>query len=73
MPLLNVKPSVLWKTISNLSYTVKSHIHYKVGDGKKISMWYDKWCSLGPLNQIITQRDIYDARLSNEMCISDTI
>ncbi|GJX02213.1 hypothetical protein Tco_0186126 [Tanacetum coccineum] len=45
---------------------VKKHVFDKIGNGKSVSAWYDKWCVEGPLGDFITTRDLYDARLSNK-------
>lgn len=42
------------------------HIGYKIGNGKSISAWYDRWCNEGPLSEFITAGDIYNARFSND-------
>ena len=36
-------------------------------------MCYDKWCEIGPLNQIISRRDIYDARFDSKASVSDIL
>ncbi|GKE48208.1 hypothetical protein Tco_1479466, partial [Tanacetum coccineum] len=43
---------------------VRYHSIYQVGNGKSISAWYDKWCSLGPLSSFIPKKAIFDARMS---------
>ncbi|GJV34890.1 RNA-directed DNA polymerase, eukaryota, reverse transcriptase zinc-binding domain protein [Tanacetum coccineum] len=49
------------------------HIEIKFGDGKRTSVWYDKWNDVGPLSQVILKRDIYDARFENNATMSDMI
>nr|XP_043630477.1 uncharacterized protein LOC122601808 [Erigeron canadensis] len=39
---------------------VKQNVSYKIGDDMSISMWYDKWCSEGPLSNFISKRILYD-------------
>ena len=46
---------------------------YKIGNGKTISLWYDSWSNVGPLSQFVTHRDIYAARLNEELKICDMI
>lgn len=36
-------------------------------------MWNDNWCSMGPLIQYLTHRDIYNARLNLNMKVCDMI
>ena len=58
--------SVGWNNILKLRDKMKIHISYKIGNGKPISAWYDRWCNEGPLSEFITARDIYNARFSND-------
>ncbi|GJW12092.1 RNA-directed DNA polymerase, eukaryota, reverse transcriptase zinc-binding domain protein [Tanacetum coccineum] len=37
----------------------------------KTSVWYDKWCTDGPLSKFISRRDIYEARLEDNAKLSD--
>ncbi|GJY87269.1 hypothetical protein Tco_0501897 [Tanacetum coccineum] len=39
----------------------------------KISVWYDKWCTNGPLSTVISRRDMYDARLDDDAKVADLI
>ena len=39
----------------------------------KTSVWFDKWCNLGPLSQIVTRRDLYDARFDANATISEMV
>ncbi|GJU06423.1 RNA-directed DNA polymerase, eukaryota, reverse transcriptase zinc-binding domain protein [Tanacetum coccineum] len=62
-----------WKTMMNIRDKIKNHIIYEVGNGNSVSLWYDKWCSNGPIRDFITQRNIYDARLSIDAKVSKMI
>ncbi|PWA74759.1 RNA-directed DNA polymerase, eukaryota, Reverse transcriptase zinc-binding domain protein [Artemisia annua] len=55
----------------NEDVSVVGNIVTIVGDGKKASMWFDNWSSLGALNSMLTYRDLYDARLSMDMKVAD--
>lgn len=46
---------------------------YRVGNGRTVSMWYVNSSQIGPLNQYITHRDLYDARLDANLKVSDMI
>nr|XP_043633309.1 uncharacterized protein LOC122604480 [Erigeron canadensis] len=50
---------------------IKNHVRYVIGNGKHISIWYDKWCEQGPLCEYITRRTIFDARLEDSMKVAD--
>ncbi|XP_071711033.1 uncharacterized protein [Rutidosis leptorrhynchoides] len=54
------------------SYT-KSCVFHKIGDGLKTSAWHDKWNVIGPLNDIVSARDLYDARFSKDLKVADLI
>ncbi|GKE60949.1 hypothetical protein Tco_1511316, partial [Tanacetum coccineum] len=62
-----------WKELMKIREKIKPYVIYKVGDGKSISVWHDKWCDIGPLDSIIQSRDIYDIRMSNLDCLDDVI
>lgn len=36
-------------------------------------MWYDQWCNIGILGDVITTRSIHNARLSENVTVSDMI
>nr|GEV38134.1 reverse transcriptase domain, reverse transcriptase zinc-binding domain protein [Tanacetum cinerariifolium] len=67
-----VKNVVLdWKNKS-LSYVIldlrrkyRPFIMHQIGNGKNVSVWYDKWDVEGPLCSLINKRGIYNARLSD--------
>ncbi|GJV66182.1 zinc knuckle CX2CX4HX4C containing protein [Tanacetum coccineum] len=42
-------------------------------NGRKTSVWYDKWCKDGPLSSAISKRDIYEAILQDEARVVDII
>nr|XP_043620341.1 uncharacterized protein LOC122592208 [Erigeron canadensis] len=62
-----------WKTMLGIRELVKQHVLYKIGNGRRISMWNDKWSIDGPLNQVITKRVLYDAKLEADTKIADMI
>ncbi|GJR06650.1 RNA-directed DNA polymerase, eukaryota, reverse transcriptase zinc-binding domain protein [Tanacetum coccineum] len=35
-----------WKQLLEIRDKIKPFIRFKIGDGKRISMWYDNWCKL---------------------------
>ncbi|GJY36464.1 reverse transcriptase zinc-binding domain-containing protein [Tanacetum coccineum] len=48
-----------WRKILQLRPLIREFIWYKVGNGSSISVWHDKWCDLGPLSNLISNRDVY--------------
>ncbi|PWA64515.1 RNA-directed DNA polymerase, eukaryota, Reverse transcriptase zinc-binding domain protein [Artemisia annua] len=49
------------------------HVIYEIGSGDRISMWYDKWNQHGPLCDIISKRARYEARLDDNLKVSEMI
>ncbi|GJZ74268.1 RNA-directed DNA polymerase, eukaryota, reverse transcriptase zinc-binding domain protein [Tanacetum coccineum] len=62
-----------WKKMLDLRDKVRHHPMFQVGNGKSISAWFDKWCSLGPLSSFIPNKAIFDARMSDKDCLADII
>lgn len=63
----------MWNHLLDLNEKVRDHIWIKVGDRRKASMWFDKWCLEGPLCKIISSRDVYSAHLSSNTKVCDMI
>ncbi|GKA28637.1 hypothetical protein Tco_0714882 [Tanacetum coccineum] len=40
---------------------------------RDISAWHDKWYQLGPLDMLISKRDLYDARLADDAKVAELI
>nr|XP_043625440.1 uncharacterized protein LOC122596860 [Erigeron canadensis] len=60
-----------WKTMLDIRDMIRGHVRYVIGNGRKISIWYDKWYEDGPLYEKITRRDVYNARLGDDFKIAD--
>ncbi|GKG17609.1 hypothetical protein Tco_0362566, partial [Tanacetum coccineum] len=39
-----------WKELMKIRDKIKPFVIFKIGDGKSISVWHDKWCDIGPLD-----------------------
>ena len=63
----------MWKVLLELRENAKKHIEYKIGNGKKTAVWYDKWNDIGPLCQRVSRRDVYEARFVNNATVADII
>ncbi|GJV99324.1 hypothetical protein Tco_1554576 [Tanacetum coccineum] len=61
------------KNLLNLRYLVRENIVHQIGNGDNISMWFDNWSAIGPLCNIITYRDLYDARLNASVSVRDLV
>ncbi|GKA11710.1 RNA-directed DNA polymerase, eukaryota, reverse transcriptase zinc-binding domain protein [Tanacetum coccineum] len=53
--------SPMWRTILGIRNRIREHIWVEIGNGNSTSIWYDNWHPLGPLSNVVTKRDIYDA------------
>ncbi|GJV83163.1 hypothetical protein Tco_1523061 [Tanacetum coccineum] len=81
--LANGKANVSWETVckpkNQGGLGIKDlgvwneHIRWKLGNGKSVNVWHDRWCSVSPLSDFITTRDMYDARLRNECTVREVI
>ncbi|GJS94303.1 hypothetical protein Tco_0801271 [Tanacetum coccineum] len=57
-----------WKTMLKIRDAVKNHVWYNIRNGKSIYVFYDEWCSYGPLSEKISRRSIYDERINEDIC-----
>nr|GEU95971.1 hypothetical protein [Tanacetum cinerariifolium] len=64
---------IIMENILSLRDKNKEHIWWKIGNGRSVNMWHDRWCSVSPLRDFIEATDIYDARLSNNCTVSEVI
>ncbi|GKB33065.1 RNA-directed DNA polymerase, eukaryota, reverse transcriptase zinc-binding domain protein [Tanacetum coccineum] len=62
-----------WKNLLYIRDLIKDKVKCVIGNGGEASLWFDNWSNLGPLFQLITQRDLYDARLSGDLKVIDMI
>ncbi|GJT91345.1 hypothetical protein Tco_1080190 [Tanacetum coccineum] len=62
-----------WKIMLKIRDSIKEHIWYSIRNSNSISMFYDKWCSNGPLCDFISKRAIYDARIKDNVVITDMV
>ncbi|GJR91900.1 hypothetical protein Tco_0215911 [Tanacetum coccineum] len=53
--------------------SIKEHAWYNIGNGNRIPVFYDKWCLNGPLCDFISKRAIYDARIKDNVVITDMV
>nr|GEW59701.1 hypothetical protein [Tanacetum cinerariifolium] len=62
-----------WRKILQLRPFIRNFIWSRIGDGALTSLWFDKWCALGPLSNIISCHDWYRAGLSMSSKVRDVI
>ncbi|GJU60185.1 RNA-directed DNA polymerase, eukaryota, reverse transcriptase zinc-binding domain protein [Tanacetum coccineum] len=62
-----------WKCLLEIRDKVMDRMQYVVSDGSKICMWYDRWNDSGLLINLVTHRDLYDARMPKMIKLADMI
>ncbi|GJV04520.1 ribonuclease H-like domain-containing protein [Tanacetum coccineum] len=62
---------IYWASVYLLPNYVVKDLDKFIGNSQKISVFYDKWCSNGPLCEFISKRAIYDARIKDDVVIAD--
>ncbi|GKB93629.1 putative reverse transcriptase domain, reverse transcriptase zinc-binding domain protein [Tanacetum coccineum] len=70
---LRGKMSWGWHKILQVCQTVHPFIWYHLRKGDTASTWFDNWCVLSPLSNIISNRDIYGAGLRLNAKVNDII
>ena len=49
------------------------HMKYKIGDGKIINVWHDKWNSDTSSSSIISKKEVFYAGFQDLNCIADVL
>ncbi|GJV28501.1 hypothetical protein Tco_1384949 [Tanacetum coccineum] len=62
-----------WRKILQVRHLVRPFIWYRVGDGLKVSAWFDNWCSYSPLSNSISNRHIYEAGFQLSAKVSNVV
>ncbi|GJR15370.1 RNA-directed DNA polymerase, eukaryota, reverse transcriptase zinc-binding domain protein [Tanacetum coccineum] len=68
---IDSKDSWGWKCLLNLRSWVGNHMRYKIGDGKSINVWHDKWNSDVSLSSKISKKEIFYAGFKDQDKIQD--
>nr|GEW09595.1 RNA-directed DNA polymerase, eukaryota, reverse transcriptase zinc-binding domain protein [Tanacetum cinerariifolium] len=69
----DVSDSWGWRSMLKLRDKMKPFIIYKIGNGRKTFLWYDKWCNIGPIKNFIPNRLIFEARFKGNETVKDGI
>ncbi|GKB30917.1 RNA-directed DNA polymerase, eukaryota, reverse transcriptase zinc-binding domain protein, partial [Tanacetum coccineum] len=56
-----------WNNLLYIRDLIKSNVKCIIGNEGNASLWFDNWSNSDPLFQYISQRDLYDARLTREL------
>nr|GEV94593.1 hypothetical protein [Tanacetum cinerariifolium] len=62
-----------WRKLLKLREYVKPFFWSDIGNGKSTSLWYDRWCSLSPLSNLLSPRDIHREGYFLNTCVADII
>ncbi|GJY14583.1 hypothetical protein Tco_0385005 [Tanacetum coccineum] len=62
-----------WKKILQVRPLIRQFIWYRLGDGNMVSAWFDRWCLLSPLSDLVTPRDIHRAGFDMSTKVHDVI
>ncbi|GJU06197.1 RNA-directed DNA polymerase, eukaryota, reverse transcriptase zinc-binding domain protein [Tanacetum coccineum] len=65
--------SRMWKSLLDLKDATRKHMQYKIGNGKKISMWHDRWSLMPAIDSILSRKDIYTAGFSNDDTVAECV
>ncbi|GJW01885.1 RNA-directed DNA polymerase, eukaryota, reverse transcriptase zinc-binding domain protein [Tanacetum coccineum] len=69
----DVNASCGWKQILALRDRRRKHIRFKVGDGKSIFMWHDKWWGDVVMSDIIPNEAIQRANVNDKIKLKDMV
>ncbi|GJR81101.1 RNA-directed DNA polymerase, eukaryota, reverse transcriptase zinc-binding domain protein [Tanacetum coccineum] len=67
------KDSWGWKCLLNVKSWVGEHMRYRIGDGKSIRIWHDKWYNGTSLSSFIRKKDVFYVGFNNLSKVSDLI
>ncbi|GJU50290.1 RNA-directed DNA polymerase, eukaryota, reverse transcriptase zinc-binding domain protein [Tanacetum coccineum] len=70
---IDVNDSWGWKNLLNIRDIIRNNVKNIIESGNETSIWFDNWCSLSPLSNFISHRDLYDARLRGDLRVRDMI
>nr|GEZ05522.1 hypothetical protein [Tanacetum cinerariifolium] len=65
------KMSWSWRKLLLLRPLIQEFIWSCIGDGRTTFTWFDKWCDVGPLSNIISSRDITRAGFNHAFKVHD--
>nr|GEU31156.1 hypothetical protein [Tanacetum cinerariifolium] len=62
-----------WRNILHLRPLICEFFWYNIGDGSHVSAWFDNWCALSPLANVISSRDIFRVGFDKHSKVCDLI
>ncbi|GJS38908.1 copia protein [Tanacetum coccineum] len=60
-----------WRKVLQIRPIIQEFIWYRIGDGSKVSVWFNHWCLISPLSKIVLARDIHRAGFDISTMIKD--
>nr|GEW56935.1 hypothetical protein [Tanacetum cinerariifolium] len=68
-----VRGNITWgmRKILQIRPLIREFIWHRIGSGSTTSMWYDRWCSISPIANVFSARDIHHARFSLDSKVCD--
>lgn len=54
----------------NIRDEIRPFVYQVIGDGRNTSVWHDNWSPMGPLDKLISNRDIRDASFNIYIYVS---
>ncbi|GKD53319.1 hypothetical protein Tco_1286706 [Tanacetum coccineum] len=62
-----------WRKLMELRDQARPHIRHCLGKGESTSMWHDYWCDIGPIDEIVTRRQIFSAGFYNNATVASML
>ncbi|GKA14078.1 NRT1/ PTR family 5.5-like protein [Tanacetum coccineum] len=62
-----------WRKLLQIRTIIREHIWYRIGNGNKVFVWFDKWCEECPLRSLKTVRQITSAGFDMNDKVVDVI
>ncbi|GJX97140.1 RNA-directed DNA polymerase, eukaryota, reverse transcriptase zinc-binding domain protein [Tanacetum coccineum] len=62
-----------WKSILDLRELVGKHMRYKIGNGKNVNVWHDRWNNDESPSKYISKKEIFYAGFSDNNNVADLI
>lgn len=65
--------SCSWRKMLQIRPIVRRHFWYRIGSGNTVSAWYDNWCDMSPLSNLVSPRTITNVGFSLSTSVADLI
>ncbi|XP_022841996.1 uncharacterized protein LOC111365693 [Olea europaea var. sylvestris] len=62
-----------WRKILGPRDIARDKMKFKIGNGRRASLWFDNWHPLAPLERIICERIVHESRLSILAKVADIV